>query len=207
MNYIYDINLNFNDVYYEQFEWNKGDKIKRIKKIPIIKISETDFIKIYNYNFKIDKDIFDKIKSKTETYNNRNKLYAYCLFSSDNNVLAIKFDKFGNSKQISSLCVEDELDIIEGIKISKKKINFTLKEKRKKYYQTRYERKSKIYITNQLNKLDIKNDKDKINYIYYECFNELNNNTNESLEKIKFYLTHNNPNENLKYFLNLYNKN
>lgn len=31
MNYIYDIYLNFNEVAYDFFEWNKNDKITHIK--------------------------------------------------------------------------------------------------------------------------------------------------------------------------------
>ena len=40
------------------------------------------------------------------------------------------------------------------------------------------------FILNEVNKLSIINDKDKINYLYFECFNNLEKNTKKALDII-----------------------
>ena len=54
MNYIYDILLNFNNIPYDIFEWNKDDKILHIRKIPLIKLSTFDLSNLVNKKVKID---------------------------------------------------------------------------------------------------------------------------------------------------------
>ena len=53
MNYIYDILLNFNDIYYDFYEWNISDNIEHIRKIPLFKISIKDMITIKNNYIKL----------------------------------------------------------------------------------------------------------------------------------------------------------
>ena len=48
MKYIYDINLNFNEILYDFFEWNKSDNIIHTAKIPIIEIKKKDFVNSIN---------------------------------------------------------------------------------------------------------------------------------------------------------------
>ena len=49
MEYIYDIVLNFNDCYYEFYEWNSKDKIINVKKIPVYRINDIDYLS-FKYN-------------------------------------------------------------------------------------------------------------------------------------------------------------
>ena len=56
MKYIYDLELNFKNKYYDFYEWEKKDKITHIKKIPSYKVTDEDIYNLkYNY-IKINKD-------------------------------------------------------------------------------------------------------------------------------------------------------
>ena len=52
MNYIYDIYLNFNNIPYDFFEWNKNDNLIHLKKIPIYKVKTEVFNLMYSNNIK-----------------------------------------------------------------------------------------------------------------------------------------------------------
>ena len=206
MNYIYDITVNFNDVYLDFFEWNKEDKIMHIRKIPIIKVANKSFLDIYNNEIKINMDLLNKIYKKTEVYDKKKSFLTCCLFISDNNMLAIEFDKNGKSKKIGSINIEEELDILESMHIKSKDISYTTYKRRKKYYQTRNERKNKLLIKNKLNSLNIIDDEDKIKYLYFEYFNELNNNSKDALCKLKKLIDKDIINDNIKFFLSITKK-
>ena len=49
MNYIYDIVLNFNKLYYDFYEWKESDNLLNFRKIPLFKIDDKDY-NAYNYN-------------------------------------------------------------------------------------------------------------------------------------------------------------
>ena len=187
MNYIYDILLNFNEAYYDFFEWGKKDDIKHFKKIPIIKINKNDYNKIVNYNFKIDLIILKKIANKAELWNKNNNMnYKYTLLISNGiDTIGIIFDELGNSIKRSSLIIDEELDISQTIKtVHIKKIDYILNSKIIYHLKTRKEMDEITFILNEVNKLSIINDKDKINYLYFECFNNLEENTKKALDII-----------------------
>lgn len=204
MNYIYDITVNFNETYYDFFEWNKNDQLLHIRKAPIFKVDTDDFNKIFNNIILLNE--YDKIANKTQTYGKKNKNIDCCLFCDENNIIAIEFDEKGISTNISSITVEEELDILECLKLKKKEIDFKVLGKRKKYHQTRYERKNKSYIKNFINNLSIETDEEKIKYLYFEYYNKFNNNTKDALDKLKKDLVNNSLNEDIKYFLRLSSK-
>ena len=111
MKYIYDIVLNFNKILYDFYEWNRTDNFVNIKKIPIIRINNKDFINILNNNIKLNNKLFETIKNKTELYENKKD---NCLLIINNcNIIGLKFNEKGITTHISSLNVIDELDIIE----------------------------------------------------------------------------------------------
>lgn len=201
MNYIYDITVNFNEVFYDFFEWNKTDQLLHIRKIPIIKLDNNSFCKILNNIIVLDE--FDKIIKKTEIYGKKNKNINCCLFCDDSNIIAVEFNDEGLSKNISSITVEEELDILECLKLKRKDITFKIIKERIKYYQTRNERKNKSYIKTFINNLNVKNDEEKIKYLYFEYYNKFNNNTKEALDTLKKDLDNNIINEDIKYFLRL----
>lgn len=183
MNYIYDIFGNFFENYYDFYEWNKSDKIIHIKKIPIIKVNKLDYKILLNNKFKINKELLNNIKNKTLLWNNKKD--NYLLITNGSDLFNIKFNNQGISTLISSLQIEEELDILSIIKkIKTKKINYKLLKKNKTIFKTRKSIIIENNIITNIKKLSPTKDINKINYIYYECFNKLEKNTKKALIKI-----------------------
>ena len=70
MKYIYDIILNFNENLYEFYEWKDDDNIEYIKKIPIVKVTESVFSNLKNNEFVVDDAFLNMICNKCEVYGN-----------------------------------------------------------------------------------------------------------------------------------------
>ena len=167
MNYIYDIYLNFNEHLYDFFDWNKNDKFIHIKTIPIFKLSEEKIKTIINYNIKILENDFNNIYNKATTWNKSNKYKSCALFCDENNIIAVEFDDNGISINKSYLAVNDELEILETIyNIKTKIINFKILNKNKNILKTRKQIKDENFINSELKNIC----KDKLQYIYFECF-------------------------------------
>ncbi len=180
MNYIYDIYLNFNKMYFDFYEWNSSDKIIHTKKVPIIKTNTNDFRAIISHNISIDEDILKILKGKTEIYNKKNKLN--CLIITDSkNAFAVKFDNKGISISKSSLLLDDEFDIIQ-FSIKMKENNFPFKILNKTNYNvaTRKQIDEKKYLLNHIHKLSY----DTLKYIYYECFDKEEKNIQTILQHL-----------------------
>ena len=114
MNYIYDIFLNYNDLAYEVFEWNKEDKISHIRKIPLIVISSLDLYNLSNKKIIIDSSFLTKIYRKTEVFSKRdNYNLDYSFLATDKSeIIAFKLDKNGLIKQYSKLLIEEEIEVL-----------------------------------------------------------------------------------------------
>ena len=195
MNYIYDILLNFNDIYYDFYEWNISDNIEHIRKIPLFKISKKDLITIKNNYIKINNKFLTKILNKTEVFSNNKvgvKEYAV-LFSDGEGVISVFFDTNGNSKKYSSLLIDehsevlDVVDTMNTIKISYNILNNNIKNE----YFTRKDLERLKYIDRQLYNLNKSSDSSKLEYLYYECFGECETNKSKIIDKIKLELKDN----------------
>lgn len=99
MEYIYDIVLNFNDCYYEFYEWNNKDKIINVKKIPVYRINDIDYLS-FKYN-------------KVSIINKFNQNYNIYLVTNTLEVMAIMLDKSGNIIKRSSLLLEEADEVLE----------------------------------------------------------------------------------------------
>ena len=203
MIYIYDVTLNFNDVLYDFFEWNISDSLLHIRKIPIIKINTDDLKNIINNEIKISDNEFNKIKGKTEIYGKKNKMLNCCLFRNDDNIIAVKFDDNGKAIKISSLIVEEELDILEININNIKNFNYDILKPRKYFVTTRNERKNKNYLMKKLNNLNINNDSEKIKYLYFEYFGNMIDNPNKALTELKKAINNKIFDENIRNLLKL----
>lgn len=195
MNYIYDILLNFNEIYYDFYEWNISDNIEHIRKIPLFKISKKDLITIKNNYIKINNKFLTKILNKTEVFSNNKvevKEYAV-LFSDGEGVISVLFDINGNSKKYSSLLIDehsevlDVVDTMNTIKISYNILNNNIKNE----YFTRKDLERLKYIDRQLYNLKKSADSSKLEYLYYECFGECETNKSKIIDKIKLELKDN----------------
>lgn len=172
MNYIYDILLNFKEEYYDFYDWNKNDNIVHIRKIPILKIDTIDLYNIKNNKIKIELKFLEKIRNKTEIFTSKtvkNIEYAF-LLSDGKKVLAIlKQDK---KIKKSSLLIDEEMDVLEEIEREEMtKIEYKIVDKEgTKELKTRKQNEIEKFVKKELEK--IKNQDEKLKYIYYECFNK-----------------------------------
>lgn len=208
MKYIYDVTLNFNEQFYDFFEWNNSDYIYHIKKIPIVEINKNDFINIFNNYVKLDNETYNMIKNKTEIYGNKELKLTCILIKNENYLFALKFDDNRKSKEISSILVEEEFDILEV----KTKVNNDIKYKiisaRSVMKNTRNEEKNLKLLSEQINNLNLNQDKEKIKYLYFEHFGNINENENDALKKLKAELKNKHSLDNLtKIFMFESNKN
>ena len=202
MTYIYDVTLNFNETLYDFFEWNSSDTLTHVRKIPIFKVSNDIFIDILSNIVKISDTILNKIKDKTDVYSKKNKSFTACLIRNEDNIIALRFNDEGISKYISNIVVEEELDILE-IKVNTTKVfEYKIIKPRKNLLTTRYDSMNKTYIEKQLNSLNIKKDKEKIKYLYFEYFGKYITDETLALNKLKKEFNNNSSNI-LKDFLKL----
>ena len=170
MTYIYDVTLNFNEVLYDFFEWNNSDNLIHVRKIPIFKVSNDTFLNVLTYEVQLSDEILYKIKDKTDTYGKKTKSFTSCLIRNEDNIIALKFDDNGISKQVSNIIIEEELDILE-IRVSMtKSFEYKTLNKRKFLTSTRYDSVNRTYLQKQINSLNIDNDREKIKYLYFEYF-------------------------------------
>ena len=203
MTYIYDVTLNFNEVLYDFFEWNNSDNLIHVRKIPIFKVSNDTFLNVLTYEVQLSDEILYKIKDKTDTYGKKTKSFTSCLIRNEDNIIALKFDDNGISKQVSSIIIEEELDILE-IRVSMtKSFEYKTLNKRKFLTSTRYDSVNRTYLQNQINNLSIDNDREKIKYLYFEYFGKYINDEKTALNKLKKEIIKDNYNNNLKDFFKL----
>lgn len=203
MIYIYDILLNFKDELYDFYDWNKNDNIIHIRKIPLIKIKEKDLVNIKNNNVKFDEETLNQIKDKTEIFTPKisKKIEYMALLSDGNYVIGLQIE--GKKIKKSSLLIDEELDILEDVnnldfmninyKIINKNINNELK--------TRKQRETEKFIKKGINK--IKNDEEKLKYLYYECFDKKEENKEKILHKMLNNINNLDVNKKIYNFLKL----
>lgn len=193
MNYIYDILLNFNNIPYDIFEWNKDDKILHIRKIPLIKLSTFDLSNLVNKKVKIDNEFLIKIYKRTEQYNKKVLDYAF-LATDGKMVIAFKIEQ--NKIKYSQLFLDEEMEVLDfSSNLNVSSIKYQIINDRKiDYLQTRNQQYIKKFIYDQLKKI---NDADKLNFLYLECFNKKSNDT---LKDIYYELDHNFENVYIKLY-------
>lgn len=185
MNFYYEIKLNFSDnELYKFYEWSENDKLDLIKKIPIIKVKTALLKEIYNNNFEISEDLFNYISGKTIVKDNLTIENA-CIFCDTKNCIAIEFDKNRKSIARSSLLLEDENNICEvSFSIKMKDIEIKKIDKLNYSHEFRQETKIKNVITKEILELYKNKDKNKLEYLYYEWFNEKETNLDIILKKM-----------------------
>lgn len=185
MNFYYEIKLNFSDnELYKFYEWSENDKLDLIKKIPIIKVKTALLKEIYNNNFEISEDLFNYISGKTIVKDNLNIENA-CIFCDTKNCVAIEFDKNRKSIARSTLLLEDENNICEvSFSIKMKDIEIKKIDKLNYSHEFRQETKIKNVITKEILELYKNKDKNKLEYLYYEWFNEKETNLDIILKKM-----------------------
>lgn len=174
MNYIYDIILNFQEVIYDFYEWNKSDILSHVRKIPVFKVNSRDLYTIWNYDVAFDVSFLEKIKNKTEIFAGKsikNLEYAFILCDGIN-VLAIKIDK--NHNFFSKLMLEEETEVTDSMmRMKEMEISYHIKQLKKELsFLTREEKERENFVKKELKLLEKKGEMEKLQYLYFECFGE-----------------------------------
>lgn len=195
MIYIYDILLNFcdNDLLYDFYEWDKNDNIENIKRIKLVHVDKDTLNRMLEYDGTIDDNFLIKIFRTCEIYSDKKvKVMDYCaLFSDGERVIAIEFDKDGNSIYKSKLLLDEEEEIaLLASNLESTVINYNSKNR---ILTDRFFTRNEIVIRNYLIKEiedSYKNKKyGKLKYLYQEYFDKdsssYKNIKNELLDSVK----------------------
>lgn len=169
MNYIYDIVLNFNKELYEFFEWKDDDNLINIRKIPLIKINDDDFVSLLYNKIKIEKLVLDTFKKKFSLYSEEINGNVICIVTNGQRAMGVMFDQLGNLIGRSAMLLDEEEEVLEeseNLEVTKLlyEINKTQQVNIK---LSRVEIEKKQYIENFLNAID---DIKILKYIYFDYF-------------------------------------
>ena len=191
MIYTYDILLNWTkeDRLKEFFEWNLEDDLENIKKIPIIRISETMMKDLLTSKIKIDKSFLFKIKCKTESYfhNDIDVIDYAVIVTTLKKSLALELDSEGNILYKSNLLLDEEEEVLEiGEELVIMDIPYNIISKNKKVsYLTRKEEEEKKFLIKEIKKIKANKEESKLNYLYKEFFTIELNSFNDKLNLIE----------------------
>ncbi len=176
MIYTYDILLNWtkDERLKEFYEWNLEDDLEHIKKMPIIRISESFLKDLLTSKIKIDKSFLSKIKYKTESYfHNEIDVIDYAVIVTTlRKALALELDNEGNVMYKSNLLIDEEEEVLEiGEELVVMDIPYKVISKNNKVsYLTRKEEEEKKFLTKELKKIKQNKEESKLNYLFKEFF-------------------------------------
>lgn len=176
MIYTYDILLNWtkDERLKEFYEWNLEDDLEHIKKMPIIRISESFLKDLLTSKIKIDKSFISKIKYKTESYfHNEIDVIDYAVIVTTlRKALALELDNEGNVMYKSNLLIDEEEEVLEiGEELVVMDIPYKIMSKNNKVsYLTRKEEEEKKFLTKEIKKIKKNKEESKLNYLFKEFF-------------------------------------
>lgn len=193
MNYVYDVLLNFNKEMYEFYDWNLDDYISHIRKILVFRVDNKTMNDLVNNSIVVDSDFLIKISNRTEMFTKQNvKIINYAaLFTNGSFVIGIKFDKNGEIIGRSKLLIDEELDILDSaLDMNEYNLKYkVINTNKNEFFKTRKEVFIEKYISKKLN--EVKDNKEMLKYLYYECFNEKNTDFRKMLLKLNKSLINN----------------
>ena len=177
MKYIYDVILNFGDIYiYDFYEWSKEDNIEYYKKIPIIRVNDKTFNNIKINALINDLDIIDSIYNITEIYDNKriSKINYVSIFTNGKNAIGLTLNNKGEIIMISKMLLDEEEETCEiGLTLKEKNIDINNNNQLfiNNLYLTRSEYYKLSFLNIEINNLYKNKYIEKLQYLYYECFN------------------------------------
>ena len=179
MDYVYDIVLNLQPNFYEFYEWQPKDKIINIKRLPIYKVSNYDYLNIKNNDVTIEISTLPK----------PNKIF---LITSGIEIIGILIDSSGKVLKKSSLLFEESDDILEERdEIKSVNIKYIINKKKTYNFKSRITMEKIAYINNYLNKINKEKDKYFLKYLYYEIYNIDEENVDKILTNLNNLATNN----------------
>lgn len=189
MKNVYDILVDFKKRAYEFYEWNKEDDIEHIKVIPSFKVSNKCLYDFLNYKVKVEEDFLKQIYGKSETFNNHLiKIIDYaCILHNDDVCLAVEFNSDGNLIGKSRLLFDEEEDVIsQSSNLDEITLSYIIEDKTiidKKY--TRKELNTVSILERYLDNLYNKKEEDEIKYMYFECFDLMEEDIKKAYDNLK----------------------
>lgn len=187
MKNIYDILVNFKKIPYEFYDWNKEDDVKHVKKMPSIKVSDSALYDIFYNEVKISKNFLDQIKDKTEIFFGRTvkKVKYACVIYNDDVALSILLNDNGEIIGKSKLLFDEEEDVLKD-DVPSKEIDYEVIKKPKKINGlTRREAKIVLLLSKYLDKIHESKKNDEIKYMYFECFNKVEEDNEKAYKNLK----------------------
>lgn len=187
MKNIYDILVNFKKIPYEFYEWNKEDDVKHVKKMPSIKVSDSTLYDIFYNDAVVSKNFLDQIKDKTEIFFGRTvkKVKYACVIYNDDVALSILINDNGEIIGKSKLLFDEEEDVLKE-DVPVKEIDYNIIKKSKKISGlTRREAKIVLLLSKYLDKIYENKKNDEIKYMYFECFNKVEEDNEKAYKNLK----------------------
>lgn len=187
MKNIYDILVNFKKIPYEFYEWNKEDDVKHVKKMPSIKVSDSTLYDIFYNDAVVSKNFLDQIKDKTEIFFGRTvkKVKYACVIYNDDVALSILLNDNGEIIGKSKLLFDEEEDVLKE-DVPLKEIDYNIIKKSKKISGlTRREAKIVLLLSKYLDKIYENKKNDEIKYMYFECFNKVEEDNEKAYKNLK----------------------
>lgn len=189
MNFIYDIILNFNDELYESFEWEIGDSLLHVKKIPIFRIQKKEYYNIKNNKVVFDKVFLQKIFKQNNVYKSSrvNGEQYISLIAFEEEVIAIKLNNKGEVIQKSHLLIDEERSVLKVVhRLEIDSLNYKILNSDNDHpYLTRKEKEDIRKIINKITELYKNKEQNKLEYLYLECFGKQEKNIDIIFEKLK----------------------
>ncbi len=172
MIYVYDVLVNLNEEMYDFYDWEENDNFVHVRRVPIFKLSDDVFYDFVTKKIKVSEDFIYSIKDKTQVFSSRNiEIIKFAaIFSNGKNAVMIEFDGHGFIKRKSGFLVNEEMEIIDVTSsLTDYSVNYEVKtSKVKTNTMTRNEKKVLNDIILELEAF--KEDKERIDYLYYEWF-------------------------------------
>lgn len=172
MVYVYDTLVNLNEELIDFYDWEESDDYVHIRRVPLYKVNSIDYMNFVTKKVRLDEEELSKLYDKSQIFSNRgidSLKYAFVV-TDGNGAVILEFNDKGFISRRSKFIVNEEMEIIDMAKsVREEKIKYNVVSKKiNRSTMIRSEKKILNDILEELN--SIKNDKEKIDYLYYEWF-------------------------------------
>lgn len=166
----YDLSVSFEDTMCYFYEW-EDDNIEVIRNIPFIRVNKKVFKNILINKIELDKEEVTLFKDNTILLNDEKT--TAILLTDTTNAFVLEFDNKGKEISISTLLVEDELEINElSYNMKNYDLKYNVLEPRVFNSISKKDIKVKNYLLKELEELKKSKNESKLFYLYYELFHK-----------------------------------
>lgn len=186
MVYVYDTLVNLNEELIDFYDWEESDDYIHIRRVPLFKVKAVDYVNLVNKKVKFDESELAKINDKTQVFSSRGiDTIKYAMVVTDGNgAVILEINSNGYISRKSKFIVSEEMEILDLAKgVKEDKIKYEVINK--KINRNTMIRSEKRIVKNILEELEsIKDDTEKIDYLYYEWF-DTNDGEDKYLKLVK----------------------